>query len=253
MNKQQKCFRYLVIFLFISFMVSCVSSEKIIYFQDEEGKQISETYYNYQPKIQAGDILAINVSATEPEAAIPFNIYESQANLNMVPLPYIVNAEGKIVFPVLGKIKVTGMTTIQLTNHLTELLKPYLKEPTVNIQIDNFKVSVLGEVNRPGSIPVPNERITIPEAISNAGDLTIYGNRESVTLIREKNGKRSFIPIDLTDKDLFNSDYYYLTQNDVLYVEPNKTRINSSMVGPNTSVIISAFSILITLVAILVR
>ena len=239
--------------LLLGLLIGCSSARKITYFQDEEGQNINETLLNYEPIIQTGDILSINVTAIESEAAVPFNIYESQGTINKVPLPYNVNADGEINFPVIGKIMVSKTTTKQLTNRLTELLLPYLKNPIVNIRLINFKVTVLGEVKSPGSYPVLNERISIIEAIGLAGDLTIYGKRKSVTLIREQNGKRTFTSIDLTNKQLFNSPYYYLAQNDVIYIEPNKTRINSSAVGPNTSVIISSLSILITLIAIFVR
>jgi polysaccharide export outer membrane protein len=198
-------------------------------------------------------MLTINVSAVEPEAAVPFNTYESQGINNNIPLPYIVNADGEINFPVLGMIKVSGTTTKDLTNQLTTLLIPYLKNAIVNIRLNNFKITVLGEVKSPGSYPVLNERISIIEAIGLAGDLTIYGKRKSVTLIREQDGKRTFNSIDLTNKELFNSPYFYLAQNDVIYVEPNKTKINASVIGPNTAVIISTLSILITLTAIFVR
>ena len=246
-------FKQLLVGLLVSLSVGCASSKKVTYFQDEEGRNINETLLNYEPTIQKGDILSINVTAIESEAAVPFNIYESQGTINKVPLPYIVNADGKINFPVIGNILVSQITTKQLTNKLTELLLPYLKNPIVNIRLTNFKITVLGEVKSPGSYPVLNERISIIEALGLAGDLTIYGKRKSVTLIREQDGKRTFNSIDLTNKELFNSPYYYLAQNDVIYVEPNKTKVNSSAVGPNTSVIISSLSILITLIAIFVR
>ena len=239
--------------LLLGLLVGCASARKITYFQNEKGQNINETLLNYEPTIQIGDILTINVAAIEPEAAVPFNVYESQGAINKVPLPYIVNADGEINFPVIGKISVSQMTTKGLTNLLTEMLLPYLKKPIVNIRLINFKVTVLGEVRSPGSYTILNERISIIEAIGLAGDLTIYGKRKSVSVIREQNGKRTFTSIDLTNNELFNSPYYYLAQNDVIYVEPNKTKINSSAVGPNTSVIIAAVSIIITVVAIFVR
>ena len=246
-------YRNVLLGLSIGLLIGCSSSRKITYFQDEEGQNVNESLLNYEPTIQKGDILSINVTAIESEAAVPFNIYESQGQLNRVPLPYIVDADGEINFPVIGKILVSQTTTKELTKKITELLLPYLKNPIVNIRLINFKITVLGEVKSPGSYPVLNERISIIEAIGLAGDLTIYGKRKSVTLIREQNGKRTFTSIDLTNKELFNSPYYYLAQNDVIYVEPNKTKVNSSAVGPNTSVIISGLSILITLIAIFVR
>ena len=136
---------------------------------------------------------------------------------------------------------------------LTEQLANYIKSPIVNIRITNFKITVLGEVLRPGSYSVPNERISIIEALGLAGDLTIQGKRNTVSLIREVQGERKFVTIDLTNKKLFDSPYYYLAQNDVIYVEPNKTKVNSSAVGSNAGLILSSISTLISLVAILTR
>ncbi len=254
MNTKHRYFTYFILLLVCSFLGSCVSSEKINYFQDKDETQvINEEVVTFEPTLQVGDMLTINVSALDLESAQPFNLFESQTVANQIPLTYIVNADGEINFPVLGKIKVAQLNTKELTNQITDRLGPYLKNPIVNIRITNFKVSVLGEVRNPGSYTVPNERITVVEALALAGDLTIYGNRQNITLVREKDGKRVFESIDLTDKKLFDSPYFYLAQNDAIYVSSNKTRVNSSGVGPNTSVIISAVSILITLVAILVR
>ena len=250
---KQNYLRQISIVLLATLFVGCVSSKKINYFQDEDGQNLNETLLNYEPTIQSGDILSINVSALDAEAATPFNIYESQGTNNETPLPYVVNFDGEINFPVIGEISVIQMTTKELSTKITKLLLPYLKNPIVNINIDNFKIMVLGEVRSPGSYSVANQRISIIDAIALAGDLTIYGNRKTMTLIREQNGKRTFIPIDLTNKELFNSPNFYLVQNDVIYVEPNKTKINSSAVGPNTSAIIASLSILITFVAILIR
>ena len=128
-----------------------------------------------------------------------------------------------------------------------------INKPIVNIRLTNFKVTVLGEVTKPGTYPVANERISIIEAIGLAGDLTIQGKRTTVTLVREVQGERKFVTIDLTNKKLFNSPYYYLAQNDVIYVEPNKTKVNSSAVGSNAGLILSSISTLISLIAILTR
>ncbi|MDO9137013.1 MAG: polysaccharide biosynthesis/export family protein, partial [Lutibacter sp.] len=169
------------------------------------------------------------------------------------PITYLVNSDGDINFPVLGKIKVEGFTIKEITSHLTEALAVYIKNPIVNIRLTNFKVTVLGEVQKPGTYPVPNERISILEAIGLAGDLTIQGKRKNMVLIREQNGKRTFIDIDLTNKEILNSPYFYLAQNDVLIVEPNKTKINSSAVGPNIGVIFASISTLISIIVLITR
>tara|TARA_R110001583_G_scaffold69696_8_gene197583 strand:+ start:10107 stop:10865 length:759 start_codon:yes stop_codon:yes gene_type:complete len=233
---------------------SCVSSKKMVYFQaPPEEFGIKEELLNYEPKIQPDDLLTIHVSGIDPLAAATFNIYESYEYSTPTLLPYLVNKEGTIHFPVLGTIVAKGLTTIELTNYLETNLKEYLVKPIVNIRLINFKISVMGDVKSPGAYTIPNERITIVEALVLAGDLTIQGQRKNVLLIREVDGKRTFVTIDLRDRALFNSPYYYLAQNDVIYVEPNKTKINSSAVGSNTSVVISSVSILITLLALLIR
>jgi polysaccharide export outer membrane protein len=244
---------YSALLLLMWLLTSCVSSKKMVYFQDNETVQVNEAILNFEPKIQAGDLLSINVSAIELEAALTFNLYETTGATNAKPLNHLVDSDGEINFPVVGPIKVAGLTTKQVTQNLTSTLGAYLVNPIVNIRLINFKVTVMGEVKSPGTYTIPNERITIVEALGLAGDLSIQGKRNTVLLIREKEGKRAFITMDLTNKKLFNSPYYYLAQNDVIYVEPNKTKINSSGVGSNTSVIISSVSILIALLAILTR
>ncbi len=242
-----------VIVLMVS-LGSCVSNKEMVYLQDAEGITALEAIVKVEPKIQQNDILSINVSALDAEAALPFNLFEA-GNTTSLPKPitYLVNSDGDINFPVLGKIKVEGFTTKEITSYLTEALAVYIKNPIVNIRLTNFKVTVLGEVKSPGTYPVPNERISILEAIGLAGDLTIQGKRKTVVLIREQNGKRTFVDIDLTSREILNSPYFYLAQNDVLIVEPNKSKINSSAVGANTGIILTSISFLISIVAILIR
>jgi len=258
-NKIMKYKKVYVVILTIFSLIftSCVSNKKMLYFQDVEGVETPTVLENYEPKIQKGDLLNINVSAIDAEAALPFNLYETPVvgtyTSNLKPLYYLVNTDGDIQFPVLGTLKVAGFTSKELTKHLNEQLASYINKPIVNIRLTNFKITVLGEVTKPGTYPVANERISIIEAIGLAGDLTIQGKRTTVTLVREVQGERKFVTIDLTNKKLFNSPYYYLAQNDVIYVEPNKTKINSSAVGSNAGLILSSISTLISLMAILTR
>ena len=246
--------QYLVIIVFVLLLNSCASPKTVVYFWEDEGQIKNENLLDYQPRIQAGDELTINVSGLNQEAAIPFNLYEVKMNTTYPePIPYIVTPEGFINFPVLGKVKVNGITTQGISDKISELLVSYIKDPIVSVRLVNFKVAVLGEVARPGTYALTDERVSILDALGLAGDLTIHGKRENVLLIREKNNNRTLIKIDLTDTKLFNSPYFYLAQNDVIYVEPNKTAINSSRVGANTAVVVSSISILISLVAILLR
>jgi len=259
MKKQMKntLYNQFRILCIATLFVACVSPKKMVYFQDIEGVETNEAIVNYEPKIQVGDLLSINVSAIDGEAAMPFNLYETpmigSTASSAKPLTYLVNTDGEINFPVLGAMKVEGVSTKILAADLTKTLADYLKSPIVNIRLTNFKVTVLGEVKVPGSYTIPNERISIIEAIGLAGDLTIQGRRSTVLLVREEHGKRKFVTIDLTNKKLFNSPYFYLAQNDVIYIEPNKTKLNSSVVGSNTGVILSSVSILITLITLLTR
>ncbi|NOR29384.1 MAG: polysaccharide export protein [Lutibacter sp.] len=232
--------------------VACVPSKKMIYFQEIENVKIEETVVNYEPKLQVGDMLNISVSAIDIEAVQPFNLFVGSGD-SATAMSYLVNIDGELNFPVLGKIKVEGFTNKEVTDLLTKRLSDYIKNPVVNVRLINFKVSVLGEVRDPGTYPVTNERISIIEALSLAGDLTIQGKRANVLLVREEQGKRVFVNIDLTNKQLFNSPYYYLAQNDVVYVAPNKTKINNSGIGTSTGIIFSAISVLISLIAILTR
>ncbi|MDP3358545.1 MAG: polysaccharide biosynthesis/export family protein [Lutibacter sp.] len=242
-----------VIVLMVS-LGSCVSKKEIVYLQDTEGITALEAIVKAEPEIQQNDILSINVSAMDAEAALPFNLFEAGSATSVSkPITYLVNSDGDINFPVLGKIKVEGFTIKEITRYLTEALAVYIKNPIVNIRLTNFKVTVLGEVQKPGTYPVPNERISILEAIGLAGDLTIQGKRKNMVLIREQNGKRTFVNIDLTNKEILNSPYFYLAQNDVLIVEPNKTKINSSAVGPNIGVIFASISTLISIIVLITR
>ncbi len=234
-------------------IISCVPSKQIAYFQEIEGLPINDASVSFEPTLKVGDLLNIHVAALDPEAAIPFNLMESSVSGGARAIPYLVNSAGALNFPVLGTINVAGFTTKQLTDTLVVKLSEFIINPVVNIRLINFKVTVLGEVKAPGAYTIPNERVSIIEAIGMAGDLTIQGKRSSVLLIREQAGKRVKIPIDLTNEQLLNSPYYYLAQNDVIYVEPNKAKRNSSAVGANTGVIISAISTIISLIAILTR
>lgn len=166
--------------------------------------------------------------------------------------PYLVNAEGMIDFPVLGKLKLSGLTRSEVLQLFEDKISKYIKNPIINLRIINFKVSVQGEVTLPGTYNVQSERITLIEALSMAKDLTIYGKRDNILIIREVDGVKSYNRVDITKADFINSPFYYLAQNDVVYVEPNKTKINGAAVGANTNVLISISSLLITVITLIV-
>lgn len=248
-------------FLFVLFLFSCASRKDSVYYQNIDGMASPEQSNTYEIKIQPDDLLLIIVSADEPETAIPFNlstisvpsagsVNTAQGQLTMQS--YLVDASGIIDFPVLGKLKVAGLSRTEVMQLLDSKIAKYIKNPIINLRLMNFKISVQGEVTNPGTYTVSSDRVTLIEALSMAKDLTIYGKRDNILIIRELNGVKTYNRVDITKADFINSPFYYLAQNDVVYVEPNKTRINGAAVGANTGVIISVTSLLITLVTLIV-
>ncbi|MEI2275626.1 polysaccharide export protein [Sphingobacterium sp. ML3W] len=225
-----------------------------------DSSQISTLYEQYVPKIQPSDILTIVVTAADPKVTVPFNPVNSISNGNMTQQvdmafrpTYTVDNNGNIMLPMLGEIHVAGLTRLEAIEKIRAELSKYIKDPGVNMNFNNFRVSVLGEVAHPGSFVLPYERVTVLEALSMAGDLTIRGVRSDVMLIREVGGKKEIHRLDLTKQNTLNSPYYYLAQNDVIYVEPNKAQINNSKLGANTNIIISIASLIITVISVLTR
>ncbi|SOD91808.1 polysaccharide export outer membrane protein [Spirosoma fluviale] len=226
----------LIALALISFVSGCTSSKKLVYFQSLPTASDSiKLTSRFVPTIQPGDILSVRVSSLSPEATTFFNPPSATLPVDRLTTPatasalpeltgYLVDTDGTLELPLIGKIPVSGLSTSKASDKIREQLKTYLKEPTVNIRNQNFRVSVMGEVARPSLFTIPNERITMLEALSLAGDITIFGRRDNVLLIREVNGVRKFTRIDLTNRDLFSSPYYYLQPNDIVYVEPGKAR-----------------------------
>lgn len=253
-------------FLILLFLFSCKPREEMVYYQNIDRLANGENSNSYEIKIQPDDLLLIIVSADDPETAIPFNLSTVSVSTSNTTTSsgignaagsdtlqsYLVDSNGIINFPVLGKLKVGGLTRSEVLQLLNEKISKYVKNPIINLRIINFKVSIQGEVVIPGTYKVSSDRITLIEAISMAKDLTIYGKRENILIIREVNGVKSYNRVDITKADFINSPFYYLAQNDVVYVEPNKVRINSAAVGPNTGVIISITSIVIALITLII-
>ncbi|WP_234423422.1 MULTISPECIES: polysaccharide biosynthesis/export family protein [Aquimarina] len=213
------------------------------------------------------DIVGILVSAADMDAARPFNLMQSSSmslgeggggnavsSAGSGEPTYLINEEGNIDFPVLGELKIAGLTRIEVKEMIKEKLKIYINDPIVSVRLKNFKITVMGEVSRPGSYTIPNERITIIEALGLAGDMTIKGRRENLMVIRENEGVNTYHRVDLTSKSIFESPVYYLAQNDVVYVEPNNSRIKESKTRDNTlGVIISIVGVIISVVTLVVR
>jgi len=247
------------IILVLMLFSSCGSRKQMVYLQ-QDSVHINTLYEQYVPKIQVNDILTIVVTAADPKVTAPFNPVSSTTSSNLTQQvdmalrpTYTVNNQGNIILPMLGDVHVVGLTRIQAIEKLRDELSKYIKDPGVNMNFNNFRISVLGEVARPGSFIMPTERVTVLEALGLAGDLTIRGVRENVLLIREVDGQKTMHRLDLTKQGTLNSPYYYLAQNDVIYVEPNKAQINNSKLGANTNIIISIASLLITVISVLTR
>ena len=248
--------------LFFAILIfSCASRKDIVYYQDIATLSPQTKSNSYEIKIQPDDLLLIIVSAEDPETATPFNLKtfgstnarQPDIALGQLSLQlYLVDANGYIEFPVLGKIKVGGLSRTEVLKTFQDKISKYIEKPIINIRITNFKISVQGEVNLPGTYSVLSERVTLIEALAMAKDLTIYGKRDNILLIREIDGIKSYHRIDITKADFTNSPFYYLSQNDVIYVEPNKNKINGAAIGPNTGVIISITSLLITLITLII-
>ncbi len=215
---------------------SCVSPKSIVYFQGDSVRYSSQDIsQKYIPKIQPNDILSVIVGSLNTEANEVFNTpnqfttastnYSNTGGARIQPLGYLVDGDGQIEIPLIGKLKVAGLRTTDAADTIRIRLQNFLKEPSVIVRNLNFKVSVLGEVKLPAVYVIPDEKITLPEVLSLAGDLTIYGNRSNLMIIREENGKREYARIDLTSREIFNSPYYYLHKNDIIYVEPVKAKM----------------------------
>lgn len=242
----------------ILFLTSCASKKNVLYLQNIDSIGNSNVLVNYETRLQNDDLLSIIVSADQPEATLPFNMPQIQGNYQINEnqdgiKTYLIDAEGNIDFPVVGKIKLGGLTRNEAINKLTNAIKDYITKPQINLRILNYKISVLGEVVRPGNFKISGERITLLEAISMAGDLTIYGNRGNILVIRELNGTKTFTRIDITKADFMNSPFYYLSQNDVIVIEPNKTKVNSSVIGPDVATALTALTLLTTVLLLFTR
>lgn len=241
-------------------LTGCSSHKKVAYLQDANLiSSIQSTSAIHDVKIMPKDMLTITVSTTDPEAANLFNLTvqspytSSRTSLSQQPVlqQYLVDNDGAIEFPVLGHLQVGGLTKGELEELISDKLKAYLQNPIVTVRMSGYKISVLGEVSRPGIFTVNYEKINIFEALALAGDLTIWGMRDNVKLIRENsNGQSEVININLNRSDIVSSPHYYLQQNDILYVTPNKSKARNADIGQSTPLWFSATSILVSVLNI---
>lgn len=248
----------------------CSSQRQLTYFDDIETNEsgVMGNLGDYQVKLQPDDELIITVNSINPKASAAYNLplvnpaTASEAGIpnNPTQQSYVVNALGDITFPVLGKIHVAGMTTLQLADYLTERIAENVVDPVVRVDLINFHYHVLGEVGHSGSFRANGERVTLFDAIASAGDLTSYGRRDNILVIRELDGKKVYQRLNLKDSKIVDSPFFYLRQNDVVYVEPNNIRQANSKYNTNNgfklsviSAIISGVSVITSLVIALTR
>ena len=264
----KKSLLQLAILTFIGFFTSCVSHEELLYLNDlPPSVDVTDNIANLAQsdlRIQPDDLLSITVTSYNLEASKPFNMeagnltamaqaLQGVTNVAEMLTGYFVDTDGNIDFPIIGKLEVNKKTLGEVKTLLSTRLKDYLKDPVVNIRFLNLKVSVLGEVFKPGTIRLTNKRLTIFEAIGMAGDMTPYSNRSNIVIIREKNGQRMIKRLNLQSSSIFKSPFYYLQQNDVVYIEPNKTKVNtvadkSSKLVSYISVVVSVLTLTLTIV-----
>lgn len=248
----------IAILLLICFsFFSCATKKQIIYFQDAESLNLKEIETSFEPIIEPNDILYITVSSIDSDVTKPFtrNIAtEGSTSGNNIQLQgYLVDSNGDIRFPVLGTLAVMGKTRGTVEMELKAKLSEYIKDVVVDVRIINFKVTVIGEVKTPGVFRIQDERVTLPEAIALSGDFTLDGNRKEVTVIREENGVRKVSRIDYTSSQIFSSPYYFLKQNDIVYVEPSLKGVRKSGFIPDVPALLSFVTIVLSTVILLTR
>ena len=253
--KRNIIFTLLHFLIFTLFLSSCGSTKNITYFENKDQVDLSLSKHLYDAKIMPKDILQIQVFSMTPEASEPFNLLKgitgtSTGGENSV-YNYLVSNDGTIVMPILGSVKVGGLTKNEAENLIKGKIQPYLSESenvVVHVRMMNYKYAVLGGVNSPGMYTTQNEKVSILEAIAQAGDLTTFAYRDRIYLIRENSeGQKEYHQLNINDANIISSPYYYLQQNDVIYVEPRKTEARNAFISSNTSVWFSLISSLMSI------
>ncbi|MCY2687554.1 polysaccharide biosynthesis/export family protein [Salinimicrobium sp. TH3] len=255
-NTINRIFVLIIVLLTVS---SCVTRKNMVYFQNvDQLRESVERNRNDNLQIQPDDELTIRVSAPEQEATIPFNLTKSVASEagvgGSVELEtYLVSSEGTIQFPVIGVMEVQGLTTTELAEKIRKSILEYVKDPIINVRILNFQISVLGEVNSPGTFSIDDDHINLSKAIAMAGDLTIFGKRDNILILGEEEGVKTYAYLDLTDANVVNSPYYNLRQNDVIYVEPRSSRRQAAGSTNIAATYISIASVIASLVVLFTK
>lgn len=248
---------YLIVFFLF---IACASEKDVLYLQDIKTYGQTDSVSKNNIKFKKNDELTITVSSADRKSAVLFNLpltseFNGGGIANLQSLQsYLVDEDGNIQFPILGEVKVLGLSKIELRKLLELKISKFVKDPIVNIRIINFRVSVIGEVRKPGVYRVQGERMSVIECLSQAGDMTVYGKRKNIVLVRENDkGVKEYHKLDITSSKILDSEYYYLEQNDVIMVSPNKAQIQASAFNRNTTVYFSVASLLLSLLTIIGR
>ena len=264
-NLMKKFFLPIVVLTMVVLLGSCSSGKDVPYFQNIDEISLAGSKGLYDAKIMPKDMLTITVSTTDPAAAAPFNLSVGNtvgvsgqlSNGGGNLQGYLVDNDGNINFPVIGHMHVQGMTKSQCQDMIREKLLPFMaatENPIVTVRMSSYRVTVTGEVNRPGVIPVSTEKMSIVEALAQAGDLTVYGKRDNIMLIREdETGQKKMVRLNMNDANLINSPYYYLQQNDIIYVQPNSVKAKNAGIGPSTTLWFSFIGIVTSISSLLVN
>jgi polysaccharide export outer membrane protein len=273
MRGRIRTYTFGTVFIYVNILLQACNTEKklstLVYFNEKGDTTLAKTIQNYEPVIQAADRLSIIVNALDPASAAPYNLGSGvsasgpasslqTASSGTANSGYVVEADGTVHFPQLGKIQVAGLQRKQLIDILTQRLVKLVTDPIVTVQFLNFKITVLGEVSRPGALTIPDGKVTLIEAIGLAGDMPVTARRDNILVIREKNGQREFGHVNMLSKNVFSSPYFVLKQNDVIYVELTKekavaTDLSSSILRSNISLAATALTVISTIVILIVN
>jgi polysaccharide export outer membrane protein len=261
-TKIVKLNRFIWVILCLPLVIeSCSSQRNLVYFSDMQNatkysKNVTKLLEESAPKIQANDLLSIRVSTISAESNTLFNnvSYANNYNTDLVKTGYRVDKAGEISFPVVGQIKLAGLTANEAKLKLVKILSDYTKNPVVNLDFVNFRVTVIGEVARPGTYTITDENISLLGALGLAGDMTPYAKRSNVLVVRENNGIRTMERINLNNSEIFDSKYYYLKQNDIVYIEPDKSKaLQTDQNNRFIPIIAASMSVIAVVVSILLR
>ncbi|MCZ6595854.1 MAG: polysaccharide biosynthesis/export family protein [Bacteroidetes bacterium] len=248
---------FLILLSVITLLTSCATKKEIVYFQDADNLAERKNSQTFEPIIESNDILYVSISSMNEAVLMPFKrstgIEGNVSNSNAGLQGYLVNAGGTIRFPVIGNVSVAGKTRGQVEAELKSKLSEFITDVVVDVRIMNFKITVIGEVNNPGVYSIADERVTLPQALGLAGDLSEDGRRDNILVIREIDGQQQVSRIDLTKTEFFSSPYYFLKQNDVVYVEPSTKGVKKSGFIPDIPALLSLMTVVLSTIILLTR